>query len=54
MKYISVTEIPPWAVALINNLIASGVIQCPNGIFELPLSDEILYILLILSRKGIF
>ena len=51
--YTSINDVPRWATSLVKDLISSGFIQCDNDVFEHPLTDDMLFLLLILSRKGI-
>lgn len=53
MTYISLDRIPKWALPTVKQMVNTGLIQCRDGKFEFPLSDEMLYIFVILSRKGI-
>lgn len=53
MKYKSINEVPQWAKSVISKLLSLGLIQHNNGQFEYPLTDDMLFILLIFSRKGI-
>ena len=52
MKYEVYEDLPEWSKHLVYQMIILGVIQYDNR-FEFPLSDELLQVLLILSRKGI-
>lgn len=53
MPYSTLDQVPSWASATISRMVNTGLIQCKEGIFEFPLSDELLYIIIILSRRGI-
>lgn len=53
MIYNTLDRIPKWAFVTVNQMVSTGIIQCKDGTFEFPLSDEMLYIFVILSRSGI-
>ena len=53
MIYNTLDRIPKWAFVTVNQMVSTGLIQCKDGTFEFPLSDEMLYIFVILSRSGI-